>query len=74
MSINILTACARLHNFINNQDGLLDDSTSSLTQTGEAHFLEITPNAATPLGLSYLPTVPDDFCVFDSVTSNCIIL
>ena len=45
----ILTACARLHNFIIQQDGPFEVLDS-----------DVVPHANAPLGMGYLPVVPDE--------------
>jgi hypothetical protein len=54
----ILMACARLHNFIIQRDG------SQHLKSEEEAMLQITPNPAAPLGISYLPSLPDKQYVF----------
>mmetsp|Transcript_32231 Transcript_32231/g.77042 ORF Transcript_32231/g.77042 Transcript_32231/m.77042 type:complete len:373 (-) Transcript_32231:51-1169(-) len=55
--VSILTACARLHNFIIQEDGPHDISHLSIEE--EMEELGITPNPSAPFGLSYLPSIPD---------------
>jgi hypothetical protein len=62
----ILTACARLHNFIIQRDGPCDEMTVGMNVGEEEHHLQIRPDNAAPLGMSYLPTVPDDSYVFET--------
>ena len=69
----MLMACARLHNFIIQQDKPFgssngasntsndDDDTSTF---GEDEALEIRPHPSAPLGMTYMPQLPDDS--FDS--------
>jgi hypothetical protein len=52
----ILTAYARLHNFIIREDGSFEVEFHSVQE--EMESLEITPNHDTPLGMSYLHVVP----------------
>lgn len=55
----VVMACARLHNFIIKRDGLFD--TTGMSRDEEEYTLEINrSNHGAPLGMSYLPTVPDD--------------
>jgi len=54
----ILTACARLHNFIIQNDGPFEAVYSSVEE--EMESLSITPNPSAPLGMSYLPVVPNE--------------
>ena len=54
----ILTACARLHNFIIREDGPFEREYSSAVEEYDSY--DITPNPAAPLGMSYLPIVPDE--------------
>ncbi|KAL7501923.1 hypothetical protein ACHAXN_000076, partial [Cyclotella atomus] len=61
----ILMACARLHNFIIQRDGPCDLSTVGMSISEEENFLQITPNPAAPLGMSYLPTTPNAEFVFE---------
>jgi hypothetical protein len=63
----ILTACARLHNFIIQRDGPSDENTMGMSLSEEESYLQITPNNAAPLGMSYLPTVPDNSFIFEPV-------
>ena len=63
----ILMACARLHNFIVQRDGPCDAATIELSTQEEQSFLQIRPNPDAPLGMSYLPTVPDNDYVFDII-------
>eukprot|EP00956_Cyclotella_meneghiniana_P005600 scaffold7209_cov54-Cyclotella_meneghiniana.AAC.1 len=58
----ILTACSRLHNFIIQQDGLADAEISH----DDENSLEVRANPSAPLGMTYLPTVPDDRFVFST--------
>ena len=54
----ILTACARLHNFIIQQDGPFEVLDS-----------DVVPHANAPLGMGYLPVVPDEtFEAYDGVS------
>ena len=62
----ILTACARLHNFIIQRDGPCDDLTVGMSVGQEENFLQIRPDIDAPLGMSYLPSVPDDTYVFET--------
>lgn len=54
----ILMACARLHNFIIEQD--LDTDDDLAREFAENDEDEMRPNPAAPLGMSYLPTVADN--------------
>ena len=56
--VSILTACARLHNFIIQEDGPHDISNLSIEE--EMEELGITPDPSAPFGLSYLPSIPDE--------------
>jgi hypothetical protein len=62
----VLNACARLHNFIIQRDGPSDDATVGMSIGEEENHLQIRPNNASPLGMSYLPTIPDDNYVFET--------
>lgn len=54
----ILTACARLHNYIIGEDGPF-----------EAKADDVVPHPSAPLGLGYLPVVPDEtFEVYNGVS------
>ncbi|KAL3786948.1 hypothetical protein ACHAWO_013787 [Cyclotella atomus] len=61
----ILNACARLHNFIIQRDGPCDMMTVEMNANEEEMHLQIRPDIAAPLGMSYLPTIPDDSYVFE---------
>jgi hypothetical protein len=61
----ILMACARLHNIIIQRNGPCDLSTVGMSTLEEENFLQITPNPAIPLGMSYLPTTPNAEFVFE---------
>ena len=54
----ILAACARFRNYIIMEDGPFECEFSSVVE--EYDLYEITPNPAAPLGMSYLPIVPDE--------------
>ena len=54
----ILIACARLHNFIIREDGPFDCEFSLVMEEYDSY--DITPDPAAPLGMSYLPIVPDE--------------
>lgn len=54
----ILNACSRLHNFIIQEDGPFDRQYNNVDE--EIESLHIQPNAKAPLGMSYLPVVPDE--------------
>ena len=54
----VLTACARLHNYIIQEDGPF--GTQSMSVEEEMDSLEISANPAAPLGMGYLPAVPDE--------------
>jgi len=54
----ILTACARLHNFIISQDGPFDSSTLSTEEEMESYDIQSNPVA--PFGMSYTPVIPDN--------------
>jgi hypothetical protein len=54
----VLTACSRLHNFIIKHDGPFEACNGSVED--EMNSLEIHPNPSAPLGMSYLPVVPDE--------------
>jgi hypothetical protein len=62
----ILSACARLHNYIIQRDGPCDEETVDMTTSDEEHFLQIRPDNNAPLGMSYLPSVPDDSYIFET--------
>jgi hypothetical protein len=62
----ILTACARLHNFFIQRDGPSNENTMGMSLSEEESYLQITPNNAAPLGMSYLPTVPHNSFIFES--------
>ncbi|KAL7552356.1 hypothetical protein ACHAWF_016576 [Thalassiosira exigua] len=55
----ILEACSRLHNFIIQVDGPFDTKVYSAVEE-EMESLEIVANPIAPLGMSYLPVVPDE--------------
>ncbi|KAL7545661.1 hypothetical protein ACHAWF_009009 [Thalassiosira exigua] len=55
----ILEACSRLHNFIIQVDGPFDTKQYSSVEE-EMESLEIVANPSAPLGMSYLPVVPDE--------------
>jgi hypothetical protein len=61
----ILNACARLHNFIIQRDGPCEEMTVEMNASKEEMHLQIRPDIAAPLGMSYLPTIPDDSYVFE---------
>lgn len=48
----VLTACARLHNYIIREDGPFE--------SGNMDDVDIVPNPSAPLGMDYLPVVPDE--------------
>ncbi|KAL7456503.1 hypothetical protein ACHAWC_008001 [Mediolabrus comicus] len=64
----ILMACARLHNFIIQQDKPFgaskyearDEGNDDNSSDGEEEQLEIIPHPNAPLGMSYMPQLPDD--------------
>ena len=56
----VLTACARLHNFIIEWRGQDDTHSEYATVEEEMEALQITPNSDAPLGMSFLPVVPDE--------------
>lgn len=58
----ILMACARLHNFIIKHDKPFAKSKwiASDDSDGEEDLLEIVPHPSAPLGMSYMPQLPDD--------------
>ena len=60
-----MNACARLHNFIIQRDVPSNDATVGMTIGKEENHLQIQPNNASPLGMPYLPTIPDDNYVFE---------
>ncbi|KAL7483981.1 hypothetical protein ACHAW6_011640 [Cyclotella cf. meneghiniana] len=62
----ILTACARLHNYIIQRDGPCDEMTVGMSTGEEETFLQIRPDNTAPLGMSYLPTIPDASYIFDT--------
>ena len=62
----VLTACARLYNFIIQHDGLCGELTICMNVSQEERFLQIRPNNTAPLGMSYLPFVPDEMYVFET--------
>jgi hypothetical protein len=61
----ILNACARLHNLIIQRDGPRDEMTVEMNASEEEMHLQIRPDIAALLGMSYLPTIPDDSYVFE---------
>jgi hypothetical protein len=54
----ILLACARLHNFVIKEDGPFEKIYYSIED--EMESLQIRPDPKAPLGMSYLPVVPDE--------------
>ena len=62
----ILTACARLHNYITQRDGPCDEMTVGMSTGEEETFLQIRPDNTAQLGMSYLPTIPDASYIFDT--------
>ncbi|KAL3793421.1 hypothetical protein HJC23_001869 [Cyclotella cryptica] len=66
----ILTACARLHNYIIQRDGPCDEMTVGMSTSEEETFLQIRPDNTAPLGMSYLPTIPDASYIFDTKDGN----
>ena len=61
----ILMACARLHNFIIQQDKPFGSSNVVSNEDdnstfGEEETLEIQPHPSAPLGMTYMPQLPDD--------------
>lgn len=63
----ILMACARLHNFIIKEDGPFEKAYISVED--EMKNLDIQPDPSAPLGMSYLPVVPDnEFVCYDGVS------
>ena len=68
----ILTACARLHNFIIQQDGPFDVSTNdNMALDRDTDDLEIHANPRAPLGMSYLPTIPDEsFLAYQGISQT----
>jgi len=61
----IVMACARLHNFIIQRDGPCDVASVGMSTSEEESMLQITPDPASPLGMSYLPTMPNADYVFE---------
>ncbi|KAL3771896.1 hypothetical protein ACHAWO_010423 [Cyclotella atomus] len=61
----IFNACARLHNFIIQSDGPCDEMTVGMNVSEEEMDLQIRPDNAAPLGMSYLPTIPNNSYVFE---------
>ena len=61
----VLTACARLYNFIIQCDGPSHDVTVGMSVSQEEGFLQIQPNNTAPLVMSYLPSVPNETYVFE---------
>ena len=55
----ILTACARLHNFIIREDRPFDSVVCYALPEEEFEALGIASNRDAPLGMSYLPFVPE---------------
>ena len=55
----ILTTCVRLHNFIIEEDGLFETQrfNSGSDEWDSMHFA---PDHSAPLGMTYLPIVPND--------------
>jgi hypothetical protein len=65
----IIMACARLHNFIIQEDHPFDKQFSSAEE--EIDALNIVPGPNAPLEMSYLPIVPDDsFEVYPGVSHS----
>lgn len=63
----ILTACARLHNFIIREDCPSLPLATSVEEEARRHEIKAHPSA--PLGMSYLPVVPDEeFEVYPGVS------
>jgi hypothetical protein len=56
----VLTACAWLNNFIIREKGNLALETEYASVEDEMEALRITPNSDAPLGMSFLPSVPDE--------------
>jgi hypothetical protein len=56
----ILMACARLHNFIIKWKGQDAIAAEYASVDDEMEALHITPNSDAPLGMSYLPVIPDE--------------
>ena len=56
----ILTACARLHNFIIQQDFQTDDYIDLFAIDAAEDDLEIQPHVNAPLGMSYIPGIFDE--------------
>ena len=52
-------ACARLHNYITAMDGP-NDVLDEVVEDGEDADFSIIPHPDAPLGMSYLPVVPND--------------
>ena len=65
----ILTACARLHNFIIQEDGPFETEHNYKSVQEEMDQLEIRAHPSAPLGMSYLPVVPDEnFQVYHGIS------
>ena len=57
---SIIMACARLHNYIIKMDGP-NDVFDGLVENGEDPDFTIVPHPDAPLGMSYLPVVPNEY-------------
>ena len=56
---SIVMACARLHNYIIEMDGP-NELSEEIVEDGEDAEFSIVPHPDAPLGMSYLPVVPND--------------
>ena len=56
---SIVMACARLHNYIIKMDGP-NDVFAEVVENGEDQEFSIVPHPDAPLGMSYLPVVPNE--------------
>ena len=56
----VLIACAQLHNFIIREKGQVALETEYASMEDKMEALHITPNHDAPLGMSFLPVVPDE--------------
>ena len=56
----VLIACAQPHNFIIREKGQVALETEYASMEDKMEALHITPNRDSPLGMSFLPVVPDE--------------
>jgi hypothetical protein len=68
----VLTACARLHNFIIQEDGPFEKTKANVfSLEDEIESLEIRPDPSAPLGMSYLPVVPnEEFEMYEGISQT----